>query len=96
MELIRLKNGSEEADVLVYSAMGSLKVLADDQPNALYELVMKCRDNNHVFFGDTGNILKERHLIEPDGRVHDSLRNIVLSAVVGDGLEMCLQSPLEK
>ncbi len=39
---------------------------------------------------------KELALVQPDGRVHESIRNIVLSAFEGEGLEMHMVSPVAK
>jgi hypothetical protein len=94
MELIVLKNGAEEAEPLVKVAMLSLESLIQSSPIAFYELVMKCRDSNHQFFGNTVERLKELSLVQRDGTIHDSVRNIVLSAAEGDGLDMKLVSPV--
>lgn len=59
-----------------------------------YELVMKCRDKNHQLFGNTGERLKKLRLIEEDGSIHGSIRNIVLSSAEGEGLEMTFKSPV--
>ncbi len=40
------------------------------------------------------DMLVSMSLVHPEGRVHDSIRNIVLSAVEGDGVDMTLRSPL--
>lgn len=90
---ITLKNGSQEADVLVAGIMLSLKSLMKENPIALYELVMKCRNPNHQMFGNTKDVCEELALVERNS-VHDSIRNVVLSAVEGDGLSMKLGSPV--
>ncbi len=94
MNVVKLKNGAEEAAVLVAATMLSIHRLWDKEPIIGYELVMKCRDRNHKFFGVAGKKLAELALVSPSGDVHDSIRNIVVSAVVGDGLEMSLISPI--
>ncbi len=94
MEATRLKNGSEEFKPLVQVTMASLSKLAETNPIAFYELVMKCRDQGHELFGNAGEVLKSLALIEDArGSVHDSIRNVVLSAVEGDGFDMTLGSP---
>ncbi|MBD3330043.1 hypothetical protein GF354_00765 [Candidatus Peregrinibacteria bacterium] len=94
MEAARLKNGSEEFKPLVQMTMASLSKLAETNPIAFYELVMKCREQGHELFGNTGEVLQSLALIQDErGTVHDSIRNVVLSAVEGDGLDMTLRSP---
>jgi hypothetical protein len=89
-ETVLLKNGAEEHKAFVSVAMMTLTTLIDDVPIAFYELVMACRDRNHQLFGNTSDILKARKLYP----IHDSVRNVVLSAVNGEGIEMTLGSPL--
>lgn len=93
METTILKNGAEEAVSLVTVCMMSLEDLIKENPIALYELVMKCRDRNHVF-GNAGELLEQRKLVQSDGQPHDSIRNVVLSAIEGDELDMRLTSPI--
>ena len=93
-ETVELKNGTTEAKGLVNVMMISLHNLLQEDPITLYELVMKCRERDHQFWGDTVEKLQNLHLVEQDGRVHGAIRNIVLSAVTGEGLDMVLGSPL--
>ena len=93
-ETVKLKNGAIEAKGLVNVMMVALRNLLQEDPVTFYELVMKCRDRNHQFWSDCGDKLQDLHLVEQDGRVHRSIRNIVLSAVEGEMLEMTLGSPL--
>jgi hypothetical protein len=74
MQMIRLKNGSEEAEPLVKVIMLSLNSLLETKPIVAYELVMKCRDRNHKLFGISGEDLKKLALIGEDGQPHDSVR----------------------
>lgn len=96
METIRLKNGTEEVESLVVVTMLSLEHLMDERPLALYDLVMMCRDSSYEPFGDNGDHLKDLRLIDQDGSVHSSVRNIILSATDGNGMDMVLQSPVDK
>lgn len=93
MEIAKLKNGTEEAKHLIQMVMLSLQTLMQENPIALYEVVMKARDSKHEFFGNTSEILRKLKLIQSDGSLHDSIRNIVNSAAQGDGLDLCLVSP---
>ena len=94
METIKLRNGAEEARPLVAVMMMSLEHLMDERPLALYDLVMRCRDRNYQFFGDNAKYLQDLSMVGSDGSIHDSIRNIVLSAVRGDGMDMILGSPV--
>lgn len=91
---VTLKNGSEIPEPLVTVTMVSLQDLIKSNPIAFYELVMRCRDRDHRLFGNTGEVLKSFALVESNGEIHDAVRDIVLSATEGEGLEMSLGSPL--
>lgn len=93
---VMLKNGQEEFKALVVVTMMSLRALLAEQPIAFYELVMKCRNRNHQFFGNAGEKLKGLELVQSDGGVHGSIRNIVLSATSGEGLGLVLHSPIKE
>lgn len=98
METIKLKNGTEEAKPLVAVTMLVLRDMFDTAPIEAYELVCLARDPKHVPFGDCGGSLVRRMLVEqrvPGGalKVPTSIRNIVLSAVSGEGLDMVLGNP---
>lgn len=95
-ETVPLKNGTHEMRALVVVTMASLDRLVTKEPMGLYELVEVCRDLTHKPWGNTGVALKELALLDPAGRVHESIRNIVLSATTGEGLDMTLGSPVEE
>ena len=97
MKTVRLRNGSAEIGKLVPITMLSLQSLMRDKPMVFYELVEVCKDRHHKPWGNLGHDLAEIGGVEQgsDGIiVHDSIRNIVLSAVTGEGLEMGLQNPI--
>lgn len=94
MQTVILKNGAEEVLPVVTATMMSLDHLVQEHPIAFYELVMKCRDHKHRFFGNAAEILQDLHLVESNGSIHDSIRNVVLSAATGDGFDMSLGSPV--
>ena len=93
-ELIKLKNGMQEAKPLVAIIGLHVKRLIEKNPIALYELVMKCRNRDHQFFGNAPDILKDLNLLESDNSVHSSIRNIILSLATGDGLDMKFVNPV--
>lgn len=60
---------------------------------------MLARDHQHKLFGSTHEPLGSLGLVKRDGRggwtMHDSLRNTILSAVSGEGMQLVLSSPIE-
>lgn len=93
MEMVVLKNGATEALSLVSVTMMSINQLLASKPLAFYEMVEVCRDKNHKIFGTLGNDLVELALLQLDGQPHGSIKNIVLSAVEGEGLDMTVSNP---
>ena len=92
MKTVILKNGTEELEALVNVTMYSIGTLG---PVELYELVEICRQPGHKPWGDIGDSLKALGLLERDGRPHESIKNIVLSAAVGEGMQLHLVNPRE-
>jgi len=88
--IVTLKNGAEEPKSFIQATILALEDLKRNDAISFYELVMCCRDEDHVPFGNTADKLNEWALYP----IHDSIRNVVLSAVTGDGLEMKLESPV--
>lgn len=91
MKIVILKNGADEADVLVASVLVTLNNILDvgvAGTIACYDLVMLCRDPNYHVFGKSKKLLKDNALIDPNGTVHSSISNIVLSWSRGNGTDM--------
>ncbi len=95
METVVLRNGAEEVRVAVKSTMDNIKDLLNTNPAAFYELVQLCRDRSHKLFGNTEKVLIDLSLVQPGGSVHSSVRNVVLSAIEGDGFNMKIRSPVK-
>lgn len=95
MQTAKLKNGTVEAVPLISVTMMALKNLMESSPITLSELAEVCKDKNHKTFGNTGVVLKDLALMQPNGRIHSSIQNVVLSAIEGEGLEMHLTNPVE-
>lgn len=94
MEMMKLKNGTEEAKPVVAITQMSIREVWQDNPLAIYDLHSKCQDPDYEFFGDNGEILKRLNLVQSDGRIHQSIKNVVLSMVEGEGMDMTLVSPV--
>ena len=98
MEQVKLKNNTEEPAQLVAVTMTSLKHIWNSGiPGILMlsDLVQICRDDKkYRKFGNNEDELKKCALLQANGRPHDSVRNIVLSAFTGEGLDLTLGSPI--
>jgi hypothetical protein len=95
-ELVMLKNGRTEAKPLVAVLKTVLETLFTESPVVAYELVMKARDPNHQIWGNCADDLKALNLLHSDGTMHNSTRNIILSAVTGEGFDMILSDPIKQ
>ncbi len=95
MKTVVLKNGATESLALVNVTRMSINQLLSSKPMAFYELVEVCRDKNHKIFGTLGDDLIGLALLQNDGQPHGSIKNIVLSAVTGEGMDMTLEDPTE-
>ena len=82
--MIRLRNGTELAEPALRATMINLSDFFQREPIAFYELVCMCQDGMHHPFGNTGDKLRAAGFL--DGWcVPTSIRNVVLSAIRGDG-----------
>lgn len=99
MEEIKLKNGATETRVMVIATLISINSLLEEHLMAFYDLVMRCRDSNYKFLGNNLKILEDLSLVQlpsetgSSGHIRNSIRNIVLSAVEGEGLRLKIVSP---
>lgn len=95
--VVRLRNGAEVAEPAVRAIMLSLERLRAEHPVALLELRSACRVQGYAMFGNTGAFAGGLGLAErEDGRWQPpgSVRDIVLSAVTGDGTALGLRNPV--
>lgn len=106
MKEVALKNGSTELSPVVAMVMRHLDALMSPEGKggmqgmadamAFYELHSLCVDPAHEVFSEPLlDRLKELSLVEQGGSVNRSIKNIVLSASVGKGLGLSLQSPIK-
>lgn len=97
MKAVKLRNGAEEADILVKSVMLSIENLWQEGLGgvlAVYDLREICRGNGTKVSKGNMDTLKRLNLVEPDGRVHQSIRNVVESALKGESFETKLVPPI--
>lgn len=91
MQEVTLKNGSRELDVLVASTTLVLDHLLDSGLQgvvACYHLVNFSRDPNYVIPEGAASALKRFNLMDSNGSVHSSIRNIASSWARGEGEDM--------
>ena len=96
-EMRRLRNGSEELLGIIahiYMVMEGLWEMGMESIPALYDLHQLCLDPHYRMGQKNANLLKEFGLLDEGGTVHNSISNVVLSAIEGEGLAMRLVSPL--
>lgn len=95
-EAIRLRTGVESTDVLVTTTMLHLDQLIGDihNPMAFYELAMVARDPSHAIWGPCRARLIASGLLDGGGVMHSLVRDIVLAATEGDGIDMRLVNPV--
>lgn len=101
---VTLRTGARVPRVLVAVTTLSLRTLraanAADPFDAMagaiafYEIVEKCRNPRHEFFGDFEAKFKALGLVDDNGGVHGAIRDIVLASAEGDGLTLRHVSPL--
>ena len=98
IETVLLRTGIEEAKPLVNVVMMSLKGISQKEglPGvlAVYDLAQKCKNPQYAFFGKAEELLKKYALVQEDGKIHSSIRNIVNAASEGEGLEHRLVNPI--
>lgn len=93
MQTVKLKNGTEEPRVVVAATMVSLQAMFRDAPIIAYEFVSVCRDPLHKIWSGKDQMVAAGFMNE-DGKMHDTIRNVTLSALDGEGMGMTLGSPV--
>ena len=97
---VRFRNGAEENMSFVALVYSYLQQLLDkNNAGAVYELIELCRDPDLLFLSESSaNILEDLKLIQridaETWHVNDSICNVVLSCVRGEGTNMVIDSPL--
>jgi hypothetical protein len=90
--LVPLRNGSQEPRMIVATTSMAIDRLMQDMPVALFDLVELAR-NGTAPFPPCAERLTSLALMTRDGRIHDSIRNIVLSSFEGNDMDMQRVSP---
>ena len=80
--MVTLKDGTQVQEMVYGTTMLNLKVIAK-KPLVLAELFIKCKNPDYQFLGyleDSEGMLKTYSFIDHRGKVHDTVKNIVLNA----------------
>jgi hypothetical protein len=102
METCKLRNGSEELKPLVIATRMALESLLKGGGirgmTQFYDIVMACRDPEYLkqIFPENLRQLQEFGLIEQGGTIRSEIRNIVVSSVEGEGLDMVIVNPIAR
>ncbi|MFE0472602.1 hypothetical protein ACFW2V_13405 [Streptomyces sp. NPDC058947] len=64
-------------------------------PVTALELIEVARNPDHTPWGNAGEELIRRHLLEEDGTMRDAVRRIVLSSSTGEGMNTTLTHPVK-
>jgi hypothetical protein len=99
MEMLLLNNGSTEPKPTVIATMMSLNGLWDKGIPGMCtvsDLYERCCNPKHPIADREFTVLKNLALIQPDGRIHDSIKNIVLSAITGQSINIKMGSPIKQ
>lgn len=93
MDNVKLKNGSEEFGPLVAATMQTIRKLHEEKPIVLIDLIQFANDSTYEIFPPCRVDLERLSLINGKS-MHDSIRNIVLSALsIEDEFFVRLQDP---
>ena len=94
-KVVKLRNGTEESPVLVSAIMLTLTTMWDSGlPGMLAVWDLREITRNPGYKAMYLDMLKEAALVDENGAVHQSIRNIVESATEGDQLDFQLVSPI--
>ena len=97
--LICLRNGAEAPVSVVRTTWIALKCLADSgdmgSVMALYEARELARDPAHPLWPGTDETLRKFSLIDHGGKMHDIIRDVILSAVTGAEMDLSVTWPAD-
>lgn len=92
--MITLRTGKREAFSLVAATVSSLEYLFNNDLTVAHELVWLACDPGYKLSAQAEGMLRAFYLLQEDGTLHSSIRNIVLAATEGKGLSITLRKPV--
>lgn len=107
MKIVTLRTGHRVSDSLVNAVMKSLRFLTDTHEDmnkganlsevfSFYEAVAKARDASYEVPSERRMKLEVYHLLDGKGSMHEGVALVIRAAVVGEGIAMSIQNPLEE
>jgi len=96
LDLVELRTGAKVFEATLVAITVSLEDLLRANFTAFYELVEIARNPNHKPFGNAVTVLHERGLLDEDGQMHDTIRDVVLASAEGEGTRLCLVNPVAR
>jgi hypothetical protein len=94
LDSVQLRNGVKMPRIAVNVTMMRLKPLIESDYEAFRALVEKSRNPDYQIQAAELEKLSDMALIDADGTVQSTVRDVVLSAAVGEGSAIDLQSPV--
>ena len=95
MNMTTLKTGKIVPQPTLITTMTALDALYNCGSLAFFEFVELCRNSNHKIWSDEQcKELTDLSLIQKNGSVRSDVKEIVLAATIGDGLNLSLTSPI--
>ena len=97
MRMVALRNGTKEPHGLVKIISRRMEELLNTGTAgvcALNELLERCKDENAPMSLESSRLLRKALLLDSEGGLHGSVRNIVLSAALARTDDFSIGSPL--
>jgi hypothetical protein len=93
VKVVTLRTGAEVPEPVIRTVTITMSRLMETDPIAPYEAVMMAREPGYVPFGNTGETLKRFDFIDNFPKLHRTVRDVILAATEGDGMDLRLVSP---
>lgn len=94
VEMVMLLNGKPAPKPLVMSVNAAIEIMFQEKILAFWMLVFFCRRETTSIQGSCREYLIDAMILERDGSVHPSIRDIVLSSTTGEGLFIKYRNPI--
>lgn len=94
--MVTLLNGERETLLHVTETVSALKYLFMNDLMTAYELADLARGSGRQLSSEAEDMLRAFGLIQEDGTLYSYVRNIVRSAIVGEGFDMELINPVRE
>lgn len=93
MKIVTLRTGVKVPEPVLLTTLVALHELSND-PISTYELVMLARNPNHQLWANASTVLARLGLLMDDGKMHRSIREVVLAAFDGEDVDIYRVYPL--